>query len=426
MIADLSEIASGLIYESKSPLYQDFELNDNINQTRYEDFMILEYIFRPENLPSTIEYLSKNLYSNLEEYVENVPTSLASNIGPNELVDIISSSQRLIKFDNDNSIIKEQLNGYIPSKINEIRYKDNIDTPENRFYKYFLEMLNYKIINCLNNINEGYVKEKLLTFQDKTNNYLSQKYFQDISKMDYAPLNSQVLQKKEGYRDIFEYFLMLEFSFRMEWEEVTNDFKGYQKKLSELYEYWCYFKLIEILKNITNTEINFEDIYKIDKDRWSIKLHENIKSILHFNYENIEIELFYTKKFNQNTIDKSYSLPFKPDYTIILKNNDKKYLIHFDAKYKVDTILIDTEDNSNQKIDIYKNPDIYKMHTYKDAISQTIGAYIFYPGDKEKIFKEKKDSITPSIGAFPLNPGNSEENEMKITKFLKNIIKTLN
>ena len=54
--------------------------------------------------------------------------------------------------------------------------------------------------------------------------------------MDYVPFNSQILQKKEGYREIFHYFLMLEFSFRLSWDEINNQFKGFEKKLSELYE----------------------------------------------------------------------------------------------------------------------------------------------------------------------------------------------
>ena len=51
--------------------------------------------------------------------------------------------------------------------------------------------------------------------------------------MDYVPLNSQLLQKKEGYRDILEYYLMFEFGFMMNWSEVTTEFKGNEKKLFE-------------------------------------------------------------------------------------------------------------------------------------------------------------------------------------------------
>ena len=69
--------------------------------------------------------------------------------------------------------------------------------------------------------------EKLKFFKEEIEYYLSAKFFNHVSTMDYVPFNSQILQKKEGYRDIFQYFLMLEFSFRLSWDEVNNQFKGY-------------------------------------------------------------------------------------------------------------------------------------------------------------------------------------------------------
>ena len=62
--------------------------------------------------------------------------------------------------------------------------------------------------------------------------------------MEYTPLNSQI-SKKRGISNILKYFLSLELSFRLLWMNITENFKGYERKLSELYEYWCYFKLVK-------------------------------------------------------------------------------------------------------------------------------------------------------------------------------------
>ena len=68
----------------------------------------------------------------------------------------------------------------------------------------------------------------------------------------------------------------------------------------------------------------------------------------------------------------------------------------------------------NKNDQSYKNEDVYKMHTYKDAINNTEGAYVIYPGDKDvEIFKEK-EKLIPSVGAFPLTPGNSKEQEEEL------------
>ena len=231
------EISEWVIHDgSASGGYSGYHLI-RCDSTSYEDFMLLEYLFRPENLPSTFEYLSNNLYTLLENQIEEVPTSMASNVGPNELIDVFSNPRNLYKTKESNSLWNQRTNGYIPIKINETKHVDTIDVPENRFYKNFLEFIESLIISLINKTEEGYVRDKLYEYKEEISYYLSQRYFKDISIMDYAPLNSQVLQKKEGYRDILEYYLMFEFGFKMNWSDITNDFRGYEKKLSTLYEY---------------------------------------------------------------------------------------------------------------------------------------------------------------------------------------------
>ena len=282
MIADLSQHALSLIFEVNSPLYQEFELDNKEKNTFYEDFMFLEYLFKEENLPSIFEYLSKNLHSQLKNHNENVPISFASNVNQNTLKNIVTKPNNLFKTEL-NLEISNKLNGHMPYKIEQIKHEDIIDIPENRFFKYFLEIIQNLIDKLLVNSKEGYIKDKLLDFKDETNYYLSKKFFNEISTMDYVPFNSQILQKKEGYREIFHYFLMLEFSFRLNWNEINDQFKGLEKKLSELYEYWCYFNLLKVLNKLSTDKINFEDVFEINKDKWSMSIKKGVKSLKKFN-----------------------------------------------------------------------------------------------------------------------------------------------
>lgn len=391
MIGDLSKYSSGIIFEMNSPIYQEFIL-ENENQSPYEKFMLLEYIFREEHLPSIIEYLSKNLYTSLESVKEEVPTSFVANIDPNDLIDAIIGAEEL--YDN------------IPLRVNETKYENTIDIAENRFYKYFLELISDLINELLIEIDDGYAFDKLTNYQQDLNYYLSQKYFKEISRLNYLPLNSQVLQKKEGYRDILSYYLMFEFGFKLKWEELTDNFKGHEKKVFDLYEYWCYFKLIEIMQELCDCKINFEDIFIISDDGMSIELREGI--IKNFNYNGMEIDLLYNKTFKRTYEDyKSYSVKLRPDYTLRIHANEI-YFIHFDAKYKMYV-----------ESDKFKNEDIVKMHAYKDAIANTIGAYVLYPGNNNKIYYENNKNVE-SVGAFGLIPG--EEKTDKIFEFIKNLI----
>ena len=435
MIGDLSRFSSGLIYELDSPVYQSLEIGSS-NKTPYEDFMLLEYLFEDENLPATVEYLSRNLYTLLEETIEEVPTSMASNIGPNELIDVFSNSENLEKIENPDDSLWHKTKGYVPLKIKELKYVDSIDVPENRFYKNFLLFIDDLIDDLLEKVEEGYVTDKLKEYKETLSYYLSARYFLDISPMDYPPLNSQVLQKKEGYRDILEYFLLFEFGFKLNWDEVVEDFRGYEKKVYRLYEYWCYFELLDVIGKLTDMEISFEDLFDVDDKKLNISLKEGvIKSFdlnlsdlidveslsLDNNIDSVEldgfiddleisIDLMYNKTFKKDSDYYSYSVKLRPDYTLKINFSEKTFLIHFDAKYKLD---IKSED--------YKNQDVVKMHSYKDAIEDTIAAYVLYPGREKEIFYEREGALE-SVGAFPLNPRDGRKNKKDLLEFLSDFI----
>ena len=443
MIADLSQHSLSLIFEVNSPLYQEFELDYRKKETFYEDFMFLEYLFRQDNLPSVFEYLINNLHSRLENRIESVPLSFASNINQNTLKNIMSKPNKLSKVDADFNIVRK-LRGYLPDEIDQTKHEDIIDTPENRFLKYFLELAGSLVEKLLESSKEGYIKDKLLYFSDEIEYYLSNKFFNHISAMDYVPFNSQILQKKEGYRDIFHYFLMFEFSFRLSWDELNDQFKGFEKKLSELYEYWCYFKLLKVLNDLSIVKINFEDVFKINKNNWSVGIKKGIQSAKKFQLNlygyDIEIDLFYNLRFSDNSKYRSYSLAFKPDYSLLVTINEYVYYIHFDAKYRSELEIIDfyekiesdrdldekilKRDSLEEKEYVFKEGDIYKMHTYKDSILMTEGSYVLYPGNKTKQFFES-DMIIPSVGAFSLTPGSDEIEENNLEMFIKEVLKTL-
>ena len=455
MIGDLSEIASGLIYEMSSPLYQHLDFDFSKRTTLYEDFMFLEYLFRPENFPNSYDYIIRNLYTRLDVYVEDVPATFAMNVGPSEMLDIISRPEHLYQAIDPPLDWPNSLEGYVPDVIIQRFYQDKIDTPENRFLKYFLELLDKVINHLLVSIDDkdGYIKDQLIIYQRKVQDYLSDKWTSEVGRLDYLPLNSQVLQKKEGYRDAFKYFLNFELAFRLKWKEVEEQIKGYERKLSELYEYWCYFKLVKVLDRLNDGKLNFNDLYELDKDEWSIKVKKGLNSVQKFtlNIANQEIytELRYNNLFSNNTHFKSYSLPFRPDYTLLIEFNSNIYFIHFDAKYRsegevltfYDNIAqnqldqnkeeemieeeVETRDLEEETKRTFKYGDLYKMHTYKDSILKTEGAYVLYPGDKKKIFRVVDEQEIPSVGAFPLTPGKNGLEEEELTSFIVAVIKNI-
>jgi len=312
------------------------------------------------------------------------------------------------------------MENYVPKRISQKNYEDTLDTPENRFVKYFLELLNELLIEMIIYIDferiEGYPAEKTREYAEIIQEYIFDGWLNEVGVLYNLPSNSQVLQKKEGYRDILDYFLIFEFAFNFQCEEIKEDIKGFQQKLSQLYEYWCYLKLIKILNKLQNTKTNYESIFNFNRKEWSIQIKRSKESSQKFIIDNtdLELELAYNNTFtSKDPENHSYSLKMVPDYSLTITNNSKQYLLHFDAKYKCD---IKTS---------FINDDIYKMHTYKDAIANTLGAYVLYPGRIPKIYQEYTNKIIPSVGAFPLTPGKSVNDEERLGKFIENVIKQI-
>lgn len=437
MISDLAEVASGMIFEQNAPLLQEFDFGHDKRETLYEEFMFLEYLFRPDNLPYAYEFILRNPHFKLEKYSENVPTAFAHNIGPSELVEVVSKPEGLSKAHKTPSNWPEKMKGYIPETINHDFLEDTLDTPENRLLKYFLESVDKLISDLLSKIAEGNIRDKLLEFHEKMQSYLSDRWLMDIGNLDYIPMNSQVMQKKEGYRDIFKFYIYFEFAFRLKWRDMEDKLKGYERKLSDLYEEWCYIQLLNVLRELSGINLRFEDVYDVRFDEWSISLKKGRSNAQKFKwiYKNdpIEVRVIYGGRFSRE----SYSLTLKPDYVLQIIYYGERYLVHFDAKYKFQKKFLKyckdlkssnmeklAEEEDEELYRSYKTEDVFKMHTYKDAIYGSLGAYVFYPGDRPEIFKEFNSTIIPSVGAFSLTPGGKEleEEEKEIKVFIEDIL----
>jgi len=403
MITDLSNFNNGLLYSRNSPVYQLFEMTDEQKEKmKYQYYMYLEYLFSMDNLPFTYNYLIRNMNSKLETYKQNLPLELASTIDTTNITSYITSDN--IQHNTTFSHLPE----YLPLRVDNIQHMKTIDTPENQFFKYFLELVNNIIEELLPLFKEGYPRERLNQFKQTTKQYLSNNKFNQISKLNYIPLNSQVLQKKEGYKEILKYYFKLENTYNVIWKDINELIKADEKKIYELYEKWCYIKLIEILQEITNQKANYENIFKLDKTSLKYDIQTGFNHKIKFECQDkfpqhVTLELWYNKQFKGSKQEEdytSYSVNLRPDYTIKIEYETTYKLIHFDAKYKM--VLFD-EDNEN--VD-HTQSDIAKMHAYFDGIRNSIGAYILYPGTEPDLYEKNKNQ--PTIGSFSLIPNNKE------------------
>lgn len=97
--------------------------------------------------------------------------------------------------------------------------------------------------------------------------------------------------------------------------------------------------------------------------------------------------------------------------------------MHFDAKYRVNwSTPFETggaeEEEGSERVGISKRTDLLKMHAYRDAIRDSAGSYVLFPGSETAAFAVNDAEFLPGLGAFPLRPDRAAEDVAALESFL--------
>ncbi|HAI17500.1 MAG TPA: hypothetical protein DCM10_05465, partial [Xanthomarina gelatinilytica] len=79
---------------------------------------------------------------------------------------------------------------------------------------------------------------------------LQHSVFKDISRPNTLKLNSPILQRKEGYREVLRTWLMFELAAKLIWQGGEDVYGAGKKDIATLYEYWLFFKLLDLFQEL--------------------------------------------------------------------------------------------------------------------------------------------------------------------------------
>ena len=120
--------------------------------------------------------------------------------------------------------------------------------------------------------------------------------------------------------------------------------------------------------------------------------------------------LAYSQRFSKSRRRPrhSYSVPLIPDIALRVADGPNAGLHLFDAKFRVRALAdvgfaADDKDGSDEKAreraGSFKLADIYKMHAYRDAISDARSVWILYPGGDFRLFRCRVAAVRLASGA---------------------------
>jgi predicted component of viral defense system (DUF524 family) len=490
MLEDIAARCSDLLLQINSPVTQSFQPDFNKeNETIYQRFAFVKSL------------VSSGEFNDAVNRILHLPS--AKWVEASEITNIIGIRRT------DGAIARQIISGNpripfelneriksVPARVRVTSKRETFDTHENRFIKHALECFARFCEECLEKFNElsesagntGYSRAGMeaLDIVKTLRNYLDAPLFKEVSRPSSLNLNSPLLQRKGGYREILNSWMLFDLAAKLIWRGGENVYKAGKRDIAILYEYWLFFQLYDLFisrfdvkeifyngKQVKNI-IDREEIRLLTEDTadgLGLKLRSGFETSLIGTTRNRTRELFarfsynrtfpggtqYSGQNDETWIAKagSWTKPMRPDYTLSFwplsmeeedaEREDMIVHIHFDAKYKIKIFNVEKGNNetghddedANGPLDIekrderkgiYKNGDLLKMHAYKDAIRRTGGAYVLYPGEGTP--KETNPlyygfhEIIPGLGAFAVRPnaGKSVTGIEKVSEFIDEVI----
>jgi predicted component of viral defense system (DUF524 family) len=450
MLELITEKCTDLLLQANSPVSQHFEIDyTKDSQTLYQKFAFIKSVIGTDEFTEAIHRIVRAPVTRWTEIKEEKDIRNARRFSNANIKEILKGGSRT-KLPETHYLRSYGIDT-LPERITTIRKTDSVDTPENRFIKHALENF-LKFCTDINNKAKEFGHKKMETESGlmirELEGQLHHTVFKDISRPTTLMLNSPVLQRKEGYREVLRVWLMFDLAAKLIWKGGDDIYSGGKKDIATLYEYWLFFKLLDLFQSIFEIEPkDISDLIKETPDGLNLQIKQGKFTALRGFYDSgsrkLNIRFNYNRSFSGNKVYPdagSWTTTLRPDYTLSFwpygiseVEAEKQELIvhvHFDSKYKIANLTDFLEQNPENDLDqektenrkgIYKNADLHKMHAYKDAIRRTGGAYVLYPGDKS-INQKGFHEIIPGLGAFPVKPSKTDSGIGELKAFILEII----
>ena len=455
MLEDIAKYYTDLVLQQGSPVTQRLEIDRTCSsKTLYQRFSFVRSLVDSDAFSEAIHKIISNPVrkwtdANIERNIVGVKRLSRKNIRQ-----IASSTDRILLPVGMRIGMSEGLTS-VPRKI-EVEYKrDTTDCQENQFVKFVLRtFVNFcSDIQMLPNATER-LKAEAKETTERLYEHLDNQFFRQISQPSHMNMNSPVLQRKEGYREVLQAWLLFDLAAKLNWSGGDDVYDAGKKNVATLYEYWLFFKLLELVSEFFNIEPQaLKNLVQTDSDGINLSLKQGQMKMVYGKQETfsriLNVAFYYNRTFNKvsennDPIHKagSWTMTMRPDYTLSLwpgeideKEAERQELmihIHFDAKYRLNKVLLEdkdveenieedlAEEKREQELKIYKRGDLLKMHAYKDAIRRTSGAYVLYPGDENRELRGFHE-IIPGLGAFSIRPGHWQQDSIYLKQFLAEV-----
>ncbi|GMK38529.1 hypothetical protein PCCS19_15830 [Paenibacillus sp. CCS19] len=427
ILNEVNQQIYNLSFDFMRKTYQATGLTQTSTQSLTEYFTILRNVF--DQLTGAVERIDKMPHHRMNQE-QHIRTADKVKRAGRENNAFLTKRPNLLVQDHTNGFIPIGSEMYRPTQLLETKRKLDYNTNENRFLRWMLERIDRKLGDL-----QAIVMDKKRRSQSPDPALLDQikrmktvlrrllqfDFLQQAGQMRHFNI-SMVLQMAPGYREAYRIYLML-----MKGLSIQSDlFHVSMKDLAQLYEYWCFLKIHELLAK--KYRLLKHDIIRVNRSGLFVTLDRTQRAKV--DYENPtngeRFTLYYNALPSEDQHKEPPTLAQRPDNVLTLHKHDglgqsKVYKYVFDAKYRINPAFEGSWYHRQYGQPGPEEDDINTMHRYRDSIvyqekgslefeRSMFGAYVLFPYADEEKFKSHRfyrsiDLI--NIGAFPLLPGST-------------------
>lgn len=248
--------------------------------------------------------------------------------------------------------------------------------------------------------------------------FLSLDIFKNVKNIHPTWKPTQIFTRDSNYNVLYKNLKSLD--YKIDYISEFNSRKFAVKVTHDIYENWCFFKMIQVLVNEQRWDLeNHGDLLNwIASNRDS----EGIKAVLSHDISDdskIKLTIYNNKKvYYTNREEPEKQRYKKPDYTLVFSYNGTESIVYLDAKYrnyKEQKREMWLEDIKKVSIDTY-------IKTFRNAFegkeNEPISSFIvhsdigeewnFFGGDLENCLDEKlgweNEAVNHRFGSFSFLP----------------------
>lgn len=453
MLAELTDIASGLPFsaDASTALPYDRSVVDH-RDILYHSFVYLRHVLSDslpieQQLLPALDLVLREPHQRFDRTRRQVPLNQVRRLDPAGIIRLVGGDRSLLPVSagvRQRIPLASALGGHLPERIDESYVDVTHDTAENRFVKAFIGMSS-DIISDMRGVARSSnttvsFKERLLSdcnaMDVALRPALQHGLWREVGPMVHLPASSPLLQRRRGYKEIYRHFAKLRLTTRLPLKADLMHVLLDAKDIATLYELWCFFTLVAMVQRYLGDPMSANGVCYSDT---GVSVDRDFEVV----WSNGTC-LLYNPSFSHSKSHErhSYSVPLRPDIAIQISGGPNKGLHLFDAKFKVDRLDVvmsvncddeDVRDVADERRGIFKRGDLYKMHTYRDAIPCARSVWILYPGTDIRFFNalekqtissaESFPSIVQGVGAIPLLP--DEEQHTAISSVIRHLLSNL-